>query len=198
MELTIVNMVGSGSLENKFVLSEVVAKTGKRAELIPKKNCVLLKLTQPRASAMLFPSGKLVVTGASTEDGLKAAAQKCTQILKSLKFHVGLMHFRLENVIGRADAGFRILLEELSLAHPEITTYEPELYPALIYRMPRPKVHILIFVSGKVVFTGSRDARDLREACYLISPILELFRDTKVPNADHHIGMAFETATPRD
>ncbi|OQR95397.1 TATA-box-binding protein [Thraustotheca clavata] len=191
-------MVGSGSLENKFVLSEVVAKTGKRAELIPKQNCVLLKLAQPRASAMLFPSGKLVVTGSNTEEGLKAAAQKCTQILKSLKFHVGLMHFRLENVIGRADAGFRILLEELALAYPDITTYEPELYPGLIYRMPRPKVHILIFVSGKVVFTGSKDARDLREACYQISPILEMFRDTKITNADHHVGQPFESATPRD
>jgi hypothetical protein len=54
-------MVGSGSLENKFVLSEVVAKTGKRAELIPKKNCVLLKLSQqsPGPSAMIFPSGKV-------------------------------------------------------------------------------------------------------------------------------------------
>ena len=33
--------------------------------------------------------------------------------------------------------------------------YEPELFPGLIYRMKEPKVVLLIFVSGKVVLTGS-------------------------------------------
>lgn len=35
--------------------------------------------------------------------------------------------------------------------------YEPELFPGLIYRMLVPKVVLLIFVSGKVVLTGSND-----------------------------------------
>ncbi|KAF0687659.1 Aste57867_20643 [Aphanomyces stellatus] len=179
MEVTIVNMVGSGRLGNKIVLQEVVTKTNKRAELIPKKNCVLLKLNNPKASAMIFPSGKLVCTGQSSEEGLKAAAQKCTQLLKNSGFHVSLSDFQLENVIGRADSEFRILLEELALKYPDLTTYEPELYPALVYRMPKPKVHILIFASGKVVFTGSKESRHLRDACAVISPILHEFRDQK-------------------
>lgn len=33
--------------------------------------------------------------------------------------------------------------------------YEPELFPGLIYHMVRPKVVLLIFVSGKVVLTGA-------------------------------------------
>lgn len=33
--------------------------------------------------------------------------------------------------------------------------YEPELFPGLIYRMKEPKVVLLIFVSGKVVLTGT-------------------------------------------
>ncbi|RHY10108.1 hypothetical protein DYB30_000776 [Aphanomyces astaci] len=170
-------MVGSGRLGNKIVLQDVVNKTNKRAEM--RKNCVLLKLTHPKSSAMLFPSGKVVCTGQSTEEGLKAAAQKVAQLLKHIDFHVSLSDFQLENVIGRADAGFRILVEELALRYPDVTTYEPELYPALVFRMAKPKVHILIFASGKVVFTGSKETRHLRDACANISIILNEFRDMK-------------------
>lgn len=34
-------------------------------------------------------------------------------------------------------------------------SYEPELFPGLIYRMVKPRIVLLIFVSGKVVLTGN-------------------------------------------
>lgn len=34
------------------------------------------------------------------------------------------------------------------------SSYEPELFPGLIYRMVKPRIVLLIFVSGKVVLTG--------------------------------------------
>ncbi|RLN98805.1 hypothetical protein BBJ28_00017354, partial [Nothophytophthora sp. Chile5] len=49
--------------------------------------------------------------------------------------------------------------------------YEPELYPALIYRLEKPHVKILVFVSGKVVFTDSKDPRELHAACQIIFPV---------------------------
>ncbi len=39
-------------------------------------------------------------------------------------------------------------------------SYEPELFPGLIYRMMKPKVVLLVFVSGKVVVTGNLEKRD--------------------------------------
>lgn len=35
-----------------------------------------------------------------------------------------------------------------------VSSYEPELFPGLIYRMVKPRIVLLIFVSGKVVLTG--------------------------------------------
>lgn len=35
-----------------------------------------------------------------------------------------------------------------------IFSYEPELFPGLIYRLVQPRVVLLIFVSGKIVLTG--------------------------------------------
>lgn len=36
-----------------------------------------------------------------------------------------------------------------------LCSYEPELFPGLIYRMVKPRIVLLIFVSGKVVLTGN-------------------------------------------
>jgi hypothetical protein len=42
------------------------------------------------------------------------------------------------------------------LTHSQFSSYEPELFPGLIYRMVKPKIVLLIFVSGKVVLTGAK------------------------------------------
>lgn len=49
---------------------------------------------------------------------------------------------------------FPIRLEGLVLTHGQFSSYEPELFPGLIYRMVKPRIVLLIFVSGKVVLTG--------------------------------------------
>jgi transcription initiation factor TFIID TATA-box-binding protein len=46
--------------------------------------------------------------------------------------------------------------------------YEPELFPGLIYRMQNPKIVLLIFVSGKLVLTGSKVSRHVRSFSLLI------------------------------
>ncbi|KAF8398156.1 hypothetical protein HHK36_017082 [Tetracentron sinense] len=43
-----------------------------------------------------------------------------------------------------------------------ISQYEPELFPAMIYRMKQPKIVLLIFVSGKIVLTDERVRQMLR------------------------------------
>ncbi|TYZ64713.1 hypothetical protein PybrP1_011067 [[Pythium] brassicae (nom. inval.)] len=179
------NFVCSANLGMRFDLATLVAKSQRRAELVPKKNCLVMKLAQPRASAMLFANGKLVCTGADSEDAIKAAARRFTQVIQKLDHPgVNLIDFKIQNVVGACELGFRVLVEELSFAHSDHCTYEPELYPALIYRLEKPKVKILVFVSGKVVFTGSKEPRELRAAFDAIVPILRQFKDTKHVDAD--------------
>lgn len=43
------------------------------------------------------------------------------------------------------------MVEPTALTHPA-----PQLFPGLIYRMVKPKVVLLIFVSGKIVLTGAK------------------------------------------
>lgn len=58
------------------------------------------------------------------------------------------------------------------------SSYEPELFPCLIYRMMKPKVVMLIFVSGKIVLTGAKVREEIYQAFELICPVLSDFRKT--------------------
>lgn len=58
----------------------------------------------------------------------------------------------MQNIVGSVDVKFAIQLEALFITHNQFATYEPELFPGLIYRMVNPRVVLLIFVSGKVLF----------------------------------------------
>ena len=71
---------------------------------------------------------------------------------------------------------FPIRLEGLAYAHGYFCSYEPELFPGLIYRMRSPKVVLLIFVSGKVVLTGAKAREDVYAAFDQIYPVLQEFR----------------------
>ncbi|KAJ1368002.1 TATA box-binding protein-like 2, partial [Parelaphostrongylus tenuis] len=56
----------------------------------------------------------------------------------------------VQNIVGSCDVRFPIRLEALNIMHARFSSYEPEIFPGLIYRMVKPKVVFLIFVSGKV------------------------------------------------
>ncbi|KAG6973129.1 hypothetical protein JG688_00003678 [Phytophthora aleatoria] len=179
-QLHIKNFVCSANLGMRFDLTNLLVKSHRRAELVPKKNCILMKLHNPKATAMLFANGKLVCTGADTEEAIKNVARRFTQVIQKMDFPgVNLIDFKIQNVVGTCDLGFRVLVEALAFAHSDRCTYEPELYPALIYRLEKPQVKVLVFVSGKVVFTDSKEPRELYAACEAIFPVLSQFKDPK-------------------
>ncbi|KAE8705554.1 TATA-box-binding protein [Hibiscus syriacus] len=58
-------------------------------------------------------------------------------------------------------------------------SYEPELFPGLIYRMKQPKIVLLIFVSGKIVITGAKVRDETYTAFENIYPVLTEFRKSQ-------------------
>jgi transcription initiation factor TFIID TATA-box-binding protein len=121
---------------------------------------------------LIFATGKIVVTGAKSEHDSSLASRKFARLILKLGFIVRYSEWKIQNIVGSCSVGFNVRLEGLANSHPQFSSYEPELFPGLIYRMIRPKVVLLIFVSGKVVLTGARTREDLYRAFDSIIPAL--------------------------
>lgn len=139
-----------------------------------------MRLRSPKCTMLLFQSGKCVITGARSVHNASLAARKFAYILSKIGFTPPKIDFKVQNMIGTTDVGFPIRLEGIVFNHAKFASYEPELFPGLIYRMLEPKVVLLIFVSGKVVITGAKEDKDLANAMEKIHPVLEEFKKSKL------------------
>ena len=131
-----------------------------------------MRIREPKTTALIFASGKMVVTGAKSEDDSKLASRKYARIIQKLGFNAKFTDFKIQNIVGSCDIKFPIRLEGLASRHHHFSSYEPELFPGLIYRMMKPKIVLLIFVSGKIVLTGAKVRGEIYSAFELIYPVL--------------------------
>lgn len=142
---------------------------------------VIMRLREPRATCLLFSTGKLVVTGTKSTHNSSLATKKIAYILERIGFQpANHISFKVQNVVGTVDVGFPIRLEGVAFAHPTFSSYEPELFPGLIYRLVQPRVTILVFVSGKLSITGAKTEEIMVEGLKKIYPILLEFKKESV------------------
>ncbi|KAJ7529939.1 hypothetical protein O6H91_15G071900 [Diphasiastrum complanatum] len=170
------NIVSTVNMDCKLDL-KTIALHARNAEYNPKRfAAVIMRIREPKTTALIFASGKMVCTGAKSEQQSKLAARKYARIIQKLGFPAQFKDFKVQNIVGSCDVKFPIRLEGLSYAHGHFSSYEPELFPGLIYRMKQPKIVLLIFVSGKIVLTGAKVREEIYEAFENIYPVLTEFR----------------------
>jgi len=173
---TLQNIVATVNLDCRLDL-KTIALHARNAEYNPKRfAAVIMRIREPKTTALIFASGKMVVTGAKSEDDSKLASRKYARIIQKLGFNAKFTDFKIQNIVGSCDVKFPIRLEGLASKHHNFSSYEPELFPGLIYRMMKPKIVLLIFVSGKIVLTGAKVREEIYQAFELIYPVLSDFR----------------------
>jgi len=173
---TLQNIVATVNLGCRLDL-KTIALHARNAEYNPKRfAAVIMRIRDPKTTALIFASGKMVVTGAKSEDDSRLASRKYARIIQKLGFDAKFQEFKIQNIVGSCDVKFPIRLEGLSLSHMAFSSYEPELFPGLIYRMIRPKVVLLIFVSGKIVLTGAKVREEIYQAFNSIYSVLVEFK----------------------
>ena len=139
-----------------------------------------MRIREPKTTALIFANGKMIVTGANNDRESREAATKYTAIIYKIGFPVSFNDFKIQNMTATFNCGFPIRLESFLYAYHANSTYEPELFPGLVYRMVDPKVVLLIFVSGKVVLTGAKSSEAIGIAFQEIFPKLGEFRKRNV------------------
>ena len=180
------NIVSTANLGCELKLRQI-ALQARNAEYNPKRfAAVIMRIKEPKTTALIFSSGKMVCTGAKSEDESKKASRKYAKIIKSLGFPVEFKDFKVQNIVGSCDIKFQIHLNKLNgilgnIKSKEsknkggkyICQYEPEIFPGLIYHMSKPEIVLLIFVSGKIVLTGAKQRNEIFTAFNNIYPVLK-------------------------
>lgn len=200
INIRIVNVVSTVSLECQLSLRELALKL-QNSEYNPKRiNALIIRIKKPKTAALVFSNGKMVVVGADNEDDSKQAAKIYAKNIKSLGYNdIKFKNFKIENVVASCDANFQIQLTKLSLKLKLINnkncSYEPDIFPGLIYHMQDPKICLLIFKSGKLVFVGAKQRNDIYSAFEKIFPLLKQYKNIKSNNSKDKIDTLESTST---
>lgn len=163
-DIKIVNIVVSASLGQDIPL-EKMAATLSNTEYNPEQfPGLVIRIKEPKTSALIFSSGKIVCTGARSMDKVKESIEK---IIKSLeKINIKIAKFpevKIQNMVASGTVGMDLNLNTLAMKLDN-TEYEPEQFPGLVYKLAEAKATFLLFSNGKVVCTGTKSEKEVHEA----------------------------------
>jgi len=155
----VVNVVGSGSLNVELDLERVSSDMGSVAEYDPDKYPgMYLRFDDDAPLITLYRTGKYIVTGADSEED----AYKIRERFLTLLADNGMIKtpndewFHIQNLVCTGELDQSLNLNALAIGLGlEVTEYEPEQFPGLVFRPAEAANVVLLFASGRVVITGS-------------------------------------------
>lgn len=124
---------------------------------------LVMRIEKPRATILIFSTGKMVVTGLRKASESGKVVQKVIRNIKKAGIDVKNPVVTIQNIVASGDLHTNIDLNMAAIVM-EYAMYEPEVFPGLIYRMQDPKTVFLIFSTGRIVCTGAKEKSIVREA----------------------------------
>jgi transcription initiation factor TFIID TATA-box-binding protein len=171
--IEIVNVVASATIEQRLDLLDITKKFPD-VEYHPEQfPGAVFRLKNPKTATLLFGSGKMVCTGAKSEELAVTAVNTVVQKLRTGKIKIKNDPIvTVQNIVSSINLGGKVNLEQAARTLPR-SMYEPEQFPGLIHRMLDPKTVILIFASGKLVCVGAKLEEEIRRSVNQIHSLLE-------------------------
>lgn len=164
--LKIENVVASTKVNDKLDLLVLAAQIPGAEYNKQRFPGVVLRMQNPKIAALVFGSGKVVLTGAKSIDSLNKGLEYLVGLFRDLNIEiVDNPTYSIQNIVTSADLGSRINLNKIAMSfNLDKIEYEPEQFPGLVYRLDDPKVVVLLFGSGKLIITGGKVPEDAKRA----------------------------------
>lgn len=163
-EIQVVNIVVSTGLGTDIPL-EKMAATLSNTEYNPEQfPGLVLRIKDPKTSALIFSSGKVVCTGAKTMAEVDRSIQSIIRSLKKLNIEVTIKpEITVQNIVASGSIGMDLNLNVLGVKLPN-TEYEPEQFPGLVHKLKGTNATFLLFSNGKIVCTGTKTEQEVQDA----------------------------------
>jgi len=167
-DIEIVNIVVSTSLEHDIPL-EKMAATLSNTEYNPEQfPGLVIRIKDPKTSALIFSSGKVVCTGARTIEKVQESIKKIIKSLLKIGIKIKIKpEIKIQNIVASGSVKMDLNLNELATQLHNVE-YEPEQFPGLVYKLDQtktnPKATFLLFSNGKIVCTGTKSEEEVHLA----------------------------------
>lgn len=166
----VVNVVASGALDVELDLETVARELDDIVDYDPEKYPgAYFRFGDDEPLITLYRTGKYIITGALSE----AESERLRDEFLGLLDRHGIVSsaedawFTVQNYVCVADLERSVNLSALAIGLGlEVTEYEPEQFPGLVYRPDDHECVLLVFASGKAVITGAQDI-DSAEAAFV-------------------------------
>jgi transcription initiation factor TFIID TATA-box-binding protein len=150
-------------ISEKFDLVKLARKLYD-AEYFPERfPGLILRQKDPRATFLIFSTGKMVITGLEDVDNAEIAVKKLLKKIRKFGIKKNEPEIIIQNMVASGDFHQIIDLNKAVILM-EYIMYEPEVFPGLIYNMKDPRAVFLLFSTGKFVCTGVKTEEILEKA----------------------------------
>lgn len=142
---------------------------------------ITIRMFDPTCTALLFTSGKLVLTGCR---GWYECVLASMHIVRMLRQRVDGVDFRvsdntIQNIVGHVEVpikkGGMLDLDRLYDTHCTHCTYQRNMFPGLIFRPDKSPIVLLCFYSGRIVITGGKSDDDITIGWQRLWPVIKGF-----------------------
>lgn len=162
--ISVVNIVVSTSLEHDIPL-EKMAATLSNTEYNPEQfPGLVIRIKDPKTSALIFSSGNIVCTGARSLDKVDESIQRIIESVEKIGIKIKIKpKINVQNIVASGNIGMDLNLNTLAMKLDN-TEYEPEQFPGLVYKLMEAKATFLLFSNGKIVCTGTKSEEMVHKA----------------------------------
>lgn len=186
-DYTIVNLVASANLNatlDLYNLAVSVPNIEYEPEQFPG---AILKLKEPKVSMLLFKNGKVICSGASSEEEIELGIKKASKLIHEIQGSVKVLEkveYNVVNIVATANLHQTLDLFKTAMALDNVE-YEPEQFPGAILRIDEPKMTLLLFKNGKVICAGAKREHLLKQGLEIAQKMIRGIKGSTVePFAD--------------
>jgi len=125
----------------------------------PQRFAAIKMRLSSRSMILGFCRGIAVCPGSRDVESARIAGMRFTHLLLQTGFYVEFSRFNVENIVMSVYTPFEIYLPDIRERYTHCTSYKSGNFPGLAFRMNGDtKIVFNIFVTGRVVITGSKSA----------------------------------------
>jgi transcription initiation factor TFIID TATA-box-binding protein len=142
---------------------------------------ITIRIYDPTCTALLFTSGKLVLTGCKSWYECIFASHQIVKMLRrynpDIEFYI--KDNTIQNIVGHVEIPLRdkqkLDLDSMYNSYCTCCTYQKNMFPGLIFRPDNSPIVLLCFFSGKIVITGGKCIDDIVLGWKRLWPIVKEF-----------------------